>query len=154
MRFWKGSAAPRLSGTGVGTRRKGREAALQILYQVELSGDRSPEALRDAWGTVAEVSEDVRRRAEQLATTVLDNLETIDGMIADASENWQKDRLSRVDLSVLRLAVGELLFSPDLPVGVVVNEAIEIARRYSDEKSSAFVNGILDRIAENLGREK
>ncbi len=138
----------------MGTRRKGREAALQILYQVELSGDRSPEALRDAWGTVAEVSEDVRRRAEQLATTVLDNLETIDGMIADASENWQKDRLSRVDLSVLRLAVGELLFSPDLPVGVVVNEAIEIARRYSDEKSSAFVNGILDRIAENLGREK
>ena len=138
----------------MGTRRKGREAALQILYQVELSGNCSPTEVSNAWQALDEPPQGSRDVAEALATTALENAEKIDGLIDSAADNWQLERLSRVDLSLLRIAVCEMLYFPDVPVGVVVNEAIEIAKRYSDQQSAAFVNGILDRIAGELGRRE
>ena len=75
----------------------------------------------------------------------------IDQLIADAAEHWQLSRLSKVDVSVIRVATGELLGCDDIPARVTIDEAIEIARRFGGEDSASFVNGVLDRIAEVLG---
>lgn len=132
-------------------RRHGREIALQALYRMELTGDESPEALELLWQHF-EAPLDARGFAVELVQGVLAERERIDALIAEAAENWSLPRLSRVDLSVLRLATHELL-QRDLrvPTRVILDEAIEIARRFGGEESSQFVNGVLDQIAGRLG---
>jgi N utilization substance protein B len=136
----------------LGPRRKGREAALQLLYQLELSGDRADEAHQRFWLTQPDATPAIREFAEALVERTLERSSEIDAVIDEAAVNWQLERIARVDLYILRLAVSELLGSPDIPAAVIVNEAIEIARRYSDAEAPAFVNGILDRIARRQGR--
>jgi N utilization substance protein B len=136
----------------MGARRKGREAALQLLYQIELSGDRSETAVRDFWSTRSEPPADERDFAERLVGDVLSRLEGIDSMISACADNWQIDRMSRMDLSVLRIGVGELTDEAGgVPAEVVVNEAVDIARRYCDANAPAFINGVLDRVARDCG---
>ncbi len=133
------------------TRRQGRELALQALYRVEVVGDESPEALELLWENF-EAPIDARGFAVELVHGVLAEREKLDGLIADAAENWSVARLSRVDLSVLRIATLELeKRDPRTPARVVLDEAIEIARRYGGEESSQFVNGVLDQIANKIG---
>ena len=133
------------------TRREARELALQALYRVEVVGDESPEALELLWENF-EAPIDARGFAVELLGGVLAGREAIDALIADAAENWSVARLSRVDLNVIRIAVFELQHrDPRTPTRVVLDEAIEIARRYGGEASSQFVNGVLDQIAGRLG---
>jgi N utilization substance protein B len=137
-----------------GTRRRGREAALQLLYQVEISGDPSAEARERFWlvHPSGEVDPDVREFAEFLVASTLERQDALDALIDAAATNWDLDRFSRVDLALMRLACAELLASPEVPGEVIVNEAVEIARRFSDDRAASFINGVLDRIAGQQGR--
>ena len=135
----------------MGRRREGREAALQILYQMELSRQPPEECLCSYWETRQEPAPEVREFAEAIALRAVEACDTIDGLIDTAASNWQLDRIARLDLSLLRVAVCELLYFPETPVAVVIDEAVEIARRFSDEKAPSFVNGLLDHIARQRG---
>ena len=133
------------------SRREGRELALQALYRIELTGDSSPEAVELLWQHF-EAPLVARGFALELVDRVLAERGRIDELVAEAADNWSLGRLSRVDLNILRIAACELLSPRDrVPTSVVIDEAIEIARRYGGEESSEFVNGILDHIAGRLG---
>jgi N utilization substance protein B len=136
----------------MGTRREGRELALQALYQLDVTGDEGDPAARLAgfWSQFDDRAE-VQAFARQLIEAVRGQRERIDALIAESAEHWRLPRLSRVDLNLLRLATAELLVCRDVPVSVTLNEAIEIARRFGSEDSPTFVNGVLDHIASLLG---
>jgi N utilization substance protein B len=131
-------------------RRKGRELAVQALYQLEIRNDPSSAFLATFWEQC-----EAGPRARQFALALIDGVrearEPIDEVIGKSSENWKIDRLSTVDLSVLRVACYELMFTREIPVNVVLDEAIEVARRFGTKESAVFVNGVLDRIATELG---
>jgi len=133
----------------VGGRREGREYALQALYAVEMNPAGSREALRLFWeqhkGSVT-----ARLFADELLSGILANKSSLDETIAVKSANWSITRMSRIDLSILRMAVFELLYRDDIPKNVTINEAIEIAKKFGSEESPAFVNGILDEISRTL----
>jgi N utilization substance protein B len=133
------------------SRRQSREIALQALYRIELTGDPSPEALELLWQHF-EAPVDARGFAIELVHGVLADRDAIDRLLAEAAENWSLARLSRVDLNVLRVATHELLRRDQrVPTSVILDEAIEIARRYGGEDSAQFVNGVLDAVAGTLG---
>lgn len=131
----------------MGLRHKAREAALRLLYQLELTRDPSEAALQSYWTDLPPKLAAGRTYAERLVDTVRARSDEIDALIDAAAANWQLSRIARIDLSILRIAVGEMLMSDEIPVEVVIDEAVELARAYSDEESSSFVNGVLDRIA-------
>lgn len=140
----------------MGDRRIARELALQALYKLDMLGDTAaPGALGVFWDHF--VPEGVPRGGEserfarELVAGVEGHRARIDELIAAAAEHWRLPRLSRVDVNVLRLATFELLERPEIPAAVTIDEAIEIARRYGSEDSSAFVHGVLDHIAGELG---
>jgi N utilization substance protein B len=137
----------------MGSRREARELALQALYQLDVSGEGDPahDLTRFFAHFDQQEQEDVQAFARELVEGVAANHERIDALIAESAEHWRLSRLSRVDLSLLRLATFELLGRPDIPASVTLNEAIEIARRFGSEDSAAFVNGVLDHIAGVLG---
>jgi N utilization substance protein B len=135
----------------MGLRRQGRELALAALYRVEITGDESGEAIELLWQNFDQPL-DGRKFAADIVRGVLAERERIDALLAEAAENWKLSRLSRVDLSCLRIGTWELLRrDPGVPTSVVLDEAIEIARRYGGEQSAEFVNGLLDRVAATLG---
>lgn len=134
----------------MGLRHKGREAALRLLYQIDASGDPSAQARADFWSAHGNnIGES--QFADSLVDAVLAKVDQLDVEIDAALDNWQLDRLARVDLLVLRLAVCELLDPGDVPAEVIIDEAIEIARTYSDPDSCKFINGVLDRVAREHG---
>lgn len=135
------------------TRRAARELALQALYQLEVLGEHhpTPESLALFWAHFARGA-DPEGFARSLVEGVLAHREQIDRLLADRMEHWRLERLSRVDLSLLRLATWELLGRPEIPASVTLNEAVEIARRFGSEESAAFVNGVLDAVAQQLGK--
>lgn len=146
-----------------GTRRQGRELALKVIYSLSAAGaDDVESVLRDFWENfrfrndilgepfdepMAPVAPEVQSFAEELTRGVAAHQGHIDRTIREVSTNWALERMSRVDLAILRLATFELLFRPETPGSVVINEAIEIGKRYGTEDSPAFINGILDKIA-------
>ena len=133
------------------TRREARELALQALYQADLGNEADRErGLVLFWGHFNR-GQDVDPFARELVEGVLANQERIDALIAETAERWRLPRLSRVDLSLLRLATYEMMEHRETPASVTINEAIEIARRFGSEDSAAFVNGVLDAIAAALG---
>jgi N utilization substance protein B len=132
----------------MGARRRGRELALQALYQIEVSGE-SAGTLKTFFEQT-DAGDRAKGFAAALVAGVRERQEQIDQLIAAASEHWRFERLSRVDLGVLRIASYELL-AHNAPTSVVLDEAIEIARRFGTQESATFVNGILDQIAEQLG---
>lgn len=125
---------------------------MQLLYQVELTGDASESALDRFWASLPARESAAREFADSLVRLVLARRDEIDAIIDSAASNWQLDRIARIDLSVLRLAVGELVGCPEVPAEVVIDEAVELARRYSDVDAPSFINGILDRIASEQSR--
>lgn len=131
----------------MGLRREARELALQMLYALDSN---SSAGLRETLQTFreeqSEVAEKVREFAENLVRGVQAERAVIDEAIRTRSKNWSLTRMPRVDLNVMRMAAYELMFCPDIPKKVSINEAIEIVRRYGDKESPAFVNGILDEI--------
>lgn len=131
----------------MGLRREARELALQMLYALDVNPSVGLiETLQTFREEQAEVTGRVREFAETLVRGVLQQLETIDNAIKVRSKNWSLSRMPRVDLNVMRMAAYELMFMPDIPKKVSINEAIEIARRFGDKESPSFVNGILDEI--------
>jgi N utilization substance protein B len=159
--------------TMMGNRRKAREFALQVLYQVDVQeqlsdeqalalfwhnfarredGDPAPRDAREARPTGDDDADEASRSfATRLVRGVRANLSEIDALITRASRNWRLERMARVDRNLIRLAVYELKHSGDVPAKVAINEAIEIAKRFGTSESPAFVNGILDRCLEELG---
>ena len=140
----------------MGERRVARELALQALYKLDMLGETAaPGALGVFWEHF--VPEGIPRGGEsesfarELVAGVDANRARIDELIGAAAEHWRLPRLSRVDLNLLRLATFEMLGRPEIPAAVTIDEAVEIARRYGSEDSSAFVNGVLDHIAGVLG---
>jgi len=131
-------------------RTKARERAVQALYQLDVAASDLDEALARFWRSFEPVEREVREQAEELVRGVAAHRHAIDEAIEAASANWRLDRMAKVDRNVLRLAVHELLHRPDVPVKVVINEAIELGKKYGSESSGAFVNGVLDRIAAGL----
>jgi len=131
----------------MGLRRESRELALQILYALDANpsvGIR--ETLQTFREEQADVLSRVREFAEGLVQGVQEHREVIDAAIKARSKNWTLVRMPRVDLNVMRMATFELMFRQDIPKKVSINEAIEIARKFGDKESPAFVNGILDEI--------
>ena len=136
----------------MGARTSGREAALQILYGLDVLAPGDVErAIVDYW---RELPGDVEGReyADTLVRGVSGAKDAIDELIKGASRHWRIERMARVDRNILRIGVYELKDCGDVPRPVVIDEAVELAKRYGAEGSSVFVNGVLDRIAEDLGR--
>ena len=134
--------------SGRGTRRKGRELALQALYQIEITGDPSVAAvdlfLRHFGGAPT-----AKEFARRLVSGVVSQRPAIDEAIEQSTENWKLARLAKVDLVILRMATYELVFCPDIPTTVSLDEAIEIGKRFGSADSGTFINGVLDQIAQS-----
>jgi transcription antitermination protein NusB len=130
----------------MGIRRKARELALQALYQMEITGNLSP-AGPDLFWDHFESSSGAREFAERLIAGVVEHRDVIDPLIERAAEHWKLGRMPRVDLTILRVATYELLFCPDIPMNVSIDEAIEVAKRYGSEESPTFINGVLDQVS-------
>lgn len=127
----------------MGARRRARELALQLLYQHELTGA-SLDEMQASFEDWKSATPGTRSFAEKLVTTTLGHLEEIDQELGHQTAHWRLERLAAVDRNILRLAMCELLFYQDTPYAVVIDEAIEIAKRFGAEDSSRFVNGVLD----------
>lgn len=134
----------------MGRRRKAREVALQFLYQLDLSSERGPAGSEDEFWSRHPVDAEARAFADSLVRGTKENQEKIDGLIGQFTEHWDLDRMAVVDRNILRAAVYELLWHPDVPPKVAINEAIEIAKKFGTSESSRFINGVLDRIAREL----
>lgn len=135
----------------MGSRRKGREAALQMLYQMDASGVDAEQAIALFWANLG-TGREGEHFANRLVRGVEREHERIDALIRSVSQHWRLERMTRVDRNILRLACFELLALPDVPRKVTLNEAVELAKRFGSDGSAGFVNGVLDRIASDLGK--
>jgi len=136
----------------VGQRRRAREHALQVLFQIDLTGGATGEVLERFWAGL-EIDDGVREFTERLVRGVLAEREAIDRRVVGAAERWKLERMPVVDRNVLRLAVFELL-ADESPPPVVIDEAIEVAKRFGGEESAGFINGVLDTIRGHIDSEK
>ena len=138
----------------MGTRRKARECALQMLFAADVAKTSGDVLTGDYWNELGEPELDTATRefANRLAVTALRELETVDAKIRSRAEHWRIERMAIVDRNVLRLAVYEFLYE-QTPHTVVINEALEIARRFSTFEATQFINGILDAIKHDLEKE-
>ena len=133
----------------MGGRRKGRELAVQMLYQWDISRDPLPAVQETFWTLNSGTELEVRTFAEALMAGTVSNAGTIDVLLASHAEHWRVARMATVDRNILRLATYELLYAAETPAPVIINEALEIARRFSTPESIHFINGILDSIRKN-----
>ena len=136
-------------GRQVDRRTRARELAMQGLYQLDIQGTEGLEPL-DKFFIEADPDDFVRKLACEWTKGTWKNLQQCDELITASTIQWQFARLSPVDKSILRLAVYQLKFCPDIPPKVVINEAIELAKKFSSEKAPSFVNGVLDAILKKL----
>lgn len=132
-------------------RTRGRELALQFLYQVDLLGEAT---LAEAAAFLKAEEKDARARefAERLIHGTWENLQPINDVIQQVAQNWDLSRMAVIDRNVLRIAAYELLYCDDIPPKVAINEAIELGKRYSTQNSGAFINGILDKVKSRHGK--
>ena len=137
----------------MGARRSGREAALQMLFQLEATGQSPDQVIELFWRSFEDADPEGRSYADTIVRGVSDTTTAIDERITSASTNWRLERMSRVDRNLLRLGTWELMSRADVPRAVVLDEAVELAKSFGTDESSAFVNGVLDRIANDLGRK-
>jgi transcription antitermination factor NusB len=135
-------------------RTQARELALQLLYQVDLLRGKLTRDEEDRFLTDHAEGFEVRAYARALADGVAENRPAIDAAIDDVAKNWELGRMAVIDRNVLRMGIFELLYRPDIPPKVAINEAVDLAKKYSTKNSSAFVNGILDKIMEIAGKRE
>ncbi|HEY7163563.1 MAG TPA: transcription antitermination factor NusB [Candidatus Binatia bacterium] len=136
------------TGGAAGTRRRGRELALQALYQIEMTADPSGAAV-ERFLNHFEGRPKAKEFARRLVSGVVSQRPELDRLIEQYAENWKLDRIAITDLIILRIGAYELLFCADIPRNVSLNEAIEIAKRFGSMESAPFINGILDRVAQS-----
>ncbi|HEX2678598.1 MAG TPA: transcription antitermination factor NusB [Polyangiales bacterium] len=135
----------------MGSRRKAREAAVQMLYQMDVAGVDAERAIELFWENLGAPAEE-REFADSLVRGCGARRDQIDDKIRSVSKHWRLERMSRVDRNIIRLGAYELLYVDDVPGRVTLNEAVELAKRFGNEESPAFVNGVLDRIAEESAK--
>lgn len=135
----------------MGARTAAREAALQMLYAAELGQHTAETLLKDFWREFPGDAEG-RSYADSAVRGVLADRAQLDQRVVGASANWRLERMSPIARNVLRLGTWELLTHPEIPRAVIIDESVEIAKRYGGQESGAFVNGVLDRIADTCGR--
>ena len=138
----------------MGTRRKSRELVLQMLFQADMGRQNAEDVRRTFWHERSGVDDEVRGFAEDLFRVASDRTAEIDQLIEGHAENWRMERMAAVDRNVLRAAVAELLGFPGTPRAVVINEALEIARKFSSPESVQFINGVLDSVGRDLEKPK
>jgi N utilization substance protein B len=134
----------------MGTRRKSRELALQMLFQSDMARQSSEQVEKTFWEEREDLEETVRGFAQDLFRTAMERREEIDSLIEKHTQHWRMDRMAAVDRNILRAGVAEFVAFPKTPRPVVINEALEIARRYSSPESVQFINGVLDSVAKEL----
>lgn len=133
-------------------RRKAREYALQMLFQLDFTERSFDErSLHEFWSDKKEEST-VKDFAVNLVKGTLENLDKIDATIEMITENWLLKRMAAVDRNILRFAAYEILYRKDIPSAVTINEALEIAKKYSSTEAASFLNGVLDRLAKEAGK--
>ena len=138
----------------MGTRRKSRELAMQMLFQGDL-GKQSPEDVKRLfWASRDDVDAETRGFADDLYRVATERRDEIDGLIESHAQNWRLERMAAVDRNLLRAGVAELVGWPNQPAPIVINETLEIARRYAAPESVQFLNGVLDAIAKTVMRER
>ena len=139
----------------MGSRRKARECALQMLFAADVADTPPDEVVSTYWAELgeADIEQTARDFATRLAAGTLNNLETLDERIRSRAEHWRISRMAVVDRNILRLAVYEFLYEPT-PRTVAINEALEIARRFSTYEATQFINGILDAIKRDLDEQQ
>lgn len=125
---------------------------MQILYQMEAMGQSAREACEVFWKNF-KPSDELKEFTEKLVKGVEDHREELDSLIERSSENWSIRRMARVDRNLLRIAVYELLYHPETPVKVAINEAIELGKKFGSEDSGPFINGVLDKVITLLERK-
>lgn len=136
----------------MGKRHKARELATQVLFHMEYT----PGNVGDIFDLICENFESPKLNRDfsrELVFGVCENKKSLDKMIRKASKNWRVERMSRVDRSILRLSAYELMFMDEIPPKVTIDEAVELAKKFGTEESSAFINGVLDNIFNNLKKE-
>jgi N utilization substance protein B len=135
----------------MGARSTAREAALQMLFALDIASSDVEKVIADFWRETPGEPEG-RAYADGLVRGIARDLEATDTLIRGASKNWRLERMTRVDRNVLRLGAWELAHQRDVPRAVILDEAVEIAKLFGNEESGAFLNGVLDRIADDCGR--
>jgi len=135
-------------------RTKSRELALQVLYQLDITQDKPESALDNFWSTREDedVDDEVKEFTSRLVKGAFDNIEPIDKKIAEYAANWQLKRMPVVDRNILRIGCFELLYCDDIPPKVSINEAVELAKKYSGAEAGKFVNAILDKVKLEEGK--
>jgi N utilization substance protein B len=133
----------------MGFRRKGREHALQILFQLDITGN-DPEVAIPLFWKRREALESVKMFAEKIVLGVVQNSAKLDSIISSSAEHWRLNRMAIVDRNVLRMALYEFLWELETPLVVIIDEAIEIGKKYGSEESGAFINGILDAVKKKM----
>jgi N utilization substance protein B len=134
----------------VGTRRKSRELAMQMLFQGDLGKQKPEEVTTLFWDSREDVDDETRGFADELHRLATEREDEVDALIQKHAQNWRLERMPVVDRNLLRAAVAEMLGYPKTPAAVVINETLEIARRYAAPESIHFLNGVLDAIGRDL----
>ena len=129
----------------MGKRRAARELALKFLYQAEFNSN-SPDSELNSFFERANVSEEIQDFTQALIKNIFFHKKEVDGLLKKISANWVPDRMAMIDKNILRLGICELLFDSTTPPKVVINEAVEIAKKFGTEESPDFINGILDKV--------
>jgi N utilization substance protein B len=138
----------------MGERRSGRECALQLLFQMDITGDDVDTAILTFWQLKKRISNSAREFCEKLARGYWKNREKVDKIISENASNWRLDRMAVVDRNILRMAIYEFLFEEDIPPKVSINEGIEIAKNFGGPESTQFINGILDAVKNKIDQYK
>lgn len=137
----------------MGTRRKSRELLLQMLFQADMGKQGLDDVRRTFWAERGTVDADSRGFADDLFRVAIDRASEIDKLIEGHAEHWRMERMAAVDRNLLRGSVAEFIGFPNTPKPVIINEALEIARKYSSPESVQFINGVLDSVARELEKK-
>src|SRR5579875_617684 len=138
----------------MGSRRKSRELAMQMLFQADLGKQKPEDVERLFWGSRDDVDEETRGFADDLFRVATRREDEVDGLIQKHAKNWRLERMPAVDRNLLRTAVAEMIGFPKTPAPIVINEALEIAKRYAAPESLQFLNGVLDAVGRELLEER
>ncbi|MGZ4815604.1 MAG: transcription antitermination factor NusB [Terriglobales bacterium] len=137
----------------MGTRRKSRELALQMLFQSDMGKQDAEQVRKTFWSERKEMDEGVRGFADDIFRVATDRATDIDQIIEKHASNWRMERMAAVDRNVMRAAVAEFLGFPQTPAPVIINEALEIARKFSSPEAVNFINGVLDSVSKELANK-
>ncbi len=138
----------------MGTRRKSRELAMQMLFQGDLGKQKPEEVTELFWESRDDVDDDTRGFAEDIYRLATTREDEVDAMITKHAKNWRMERMPVVDRNLLRAAVAEMIGFPKTPSAVIINETLEVAKRYAAPESMSFLNGVLDAIGQSLVLER